>query len=628
MGLFQFALVFLAVANALVAPHSLKHHHLCRDSSMVTIAGRLESLEKSGWTVVVQGNNGTVLSSSVVTDAGGAFSLSIKATDMMTVVTAKKNSNVLAAVVPPERSVVVNARTTVAVSFGFAQFLELSANYGVAIYGSDVGTNGAALVSALLADFSTGGESVHLAAEVNSNETTTRLKFRTLTERTVECSDNFSGSRCQSLLQSTARPNGMLSMARLAQSPGIQVSDMILSPENDDWTLPVVMTSLGQGVDNSGPGGIAFDHAGNIIMCVNYLPVTNGAFPAPYIGILDPAGVPLPSSPFYGQGAINGTGWGMSINRKTGDLWAGSFQDLSPAAFLGKGDPTQGFVSHFGPAPERQLIRVYNSSLNADIAGVQGVNSDKDGNVFFACLTTSKICRIDATSLEVECKGNDFIRNPFDVDTDSQGNVWVSDANSFEDAMLPNPNASYAIKLTNDLEFLLAVELPPPTEVDVFGQILPASSSRAVVVDKYDNAWVSVWRANAVVCLTSDGKQCPGSPYYVNGTWGISLDGDQNIWLAVFGDPKSDVGHSVIHMCGASSQSCSPGQLLSPADGWGRHGGAMQRLVDAQPAFSGAMVASNNWKRQPTPIFPGTNPGGNGMVIIPGLCSPPDRILG
>jgi hypothetical protein len=54
----------------------------------------------------------------------------------------------------------------------------------------------------------------------------------------------------------------------------------------------------------------------------------------------------------------------------------------------------------------------------------------------------------------------------------------------------------------------------------------------------------------------------------------------------------------------------------------GRFNRALQRIVDVQTASSGAVWASNNWKRQPTPT---DDPGGNGMVVFPGLGIPPKR---
>ena len=129
---------------------------------------------------------------------------------------------------------------------------------------------------------------------------------------------------------------------------------------------------------------------------------------------------------------------------------------------------------------------------------------------------------------------------------------------------------------------------------------------------------VLFWSGNAVAAFTSNGIPLPGSPYAVKGTWGISLDGRDNLYLAGFGAPETFDGHSITYMCGAGSAECSPGQILSFPEGWGRYNKvlskklhaclqsniffkAYQRLVDVQTAQSGAVWASNNWLRQPTP---------------------------
>ena len=145
-------------------------------------------------------------------------------------------------------------------------------------------------------------------------------------------------------------------------------------------------------------------------------------------------------------------------------------------------------------------------------------------------------------------------------------------------------------------------------------------------MDALDNVWVSTWRGNAVAAFNSHGDPLPGSPFPVKGTWGISLDGNENLWLAGFGAPDTNDGKSIYQMCGAASQACVAGDLLSPEDGWARNTGAMQRIVDAQTSSNGAVWCANNWKRQPTPL---KNVGGNGLVCFPGLGVPPKkRILG
>ncbi len=220
-------------------------------------------------------------------------------------------------------------------------------------------------------------------------------KFQKLVGLVETCNLNPADSICTSFSAATGRSNLVLGLARLAASPGITIPGLSIAP--DDWMLPVVLTNTGNPAFGFfGPGGIAFDPEGNLYICENLQFGTTTecagmACPGLYIvwgflscvrclfvlqknsqPILEPDGDPLAISPFFGSqlGAINGTGFGMSINRKTLDLWAASFQDLSPAAFVGQGDPNAGFITHFGSAAQsRPLIKIYK---NASCAGIQG----------------------------------------------------------------------------------------------------------------------------------------------------------------------------------------------------------------------------------------------------------------
>jgi hypothetical protein len=134
--------------------------------------------------------------------------------------------------------------------------------------------------------------------------------------------------------------------------------------------------------------------------------------------------------------------------------------------------------------------------------------------------------------------------------------VWVQDANA-------ETYPGFAVKLTNNLDFILARQLPPPVSTLVDFN-LPGTGGKSIVVDSHDNAWAANWLANSVSAFNSQGLELPGSPFQVLGPWGLSLDGRDNLWVAGFGAAGSDAGHSISNMCGAASSECTPGQLLSP----------------------------------------------------------------
>lgn len=179
--------------------------------------------------------------------------------------------------------------------------------------------------------------------------------------------------------------------------------------------------------------------------------------------------------------------------------------------------------------------------------------------------------------------------------------------------------------MSNNLTVLLTLPLPPPVRIIVADPPFIGTFAKGIVVDRWDNVWVSAYLAQAVAAYTADGVPLPGSPYALPGAgWGLSLDGRGNVYVAGFGAPETLQSHFVLVLCGAASAECAPGQVLSRADGWARGENALERVTDVQVAASGAVIALNNWKTQPTPS---TDPGGNGVVVFPGLGVPPGPIV-
>ena len=97
--------------------------------------------------------------------------------------------------------------------------------------------------------------------------------------------------------------------------------------------------------------------------------------------------------------------------------------------------------------------------------------------------------------------------------------------------------------------------------------------------------------------------------------WGITVDGDDNVWVANFG------GQRLSELCGSETQNCPPGKRkigasISPSSGYGFDGLVRNTGVIVDP--SGNVWLANNWKNVPIQ----TNPGGYQIVAYLGLAAP------
>ena len=97
--------------------------------------------------------------------------------------------------------------------------------------------------------------------------------------------------------------------------------------------------------------------------------------------------------------------------------------------------------------------------------------------------------------------------------------------------------------------------------------------------------------------------------------WGITVDGDDHVWVANFG------GRRLTELCGSEPRACPPGKrrigaAISPSSGYGFDGLVRNTGVIVDP--SGNVWLANNWKNVPIQ----TNPGGYQIVAYLGLATP------
>lgn len=101
-------------------------------------------------------------------------------------------------------------------------------------------------------------------------------------------------------------------------------------------------------------------------------------------------------------------------------------------------------------------------------------------------------------------------------------------------------------------------------------------------------------------------------------SWGISVDGDDNVWVSNFAEQR------ISQFCGVKTWKCPPGSEtgdpISP-NGDGYFFDGFVRLTAVQVDQSGTVWVANNWKLLPVQ----TNPGGYEVIVMVGAAAPVER---
>ena len=189
-----------------------------------------------------------------------------------------------------------------------------------------------------------------------------------------------------------------------------------------------------------------------------------------------------------------------------------------------------------------------------------------------------------------KASGIDF---PMGIATDSQGNLWVSNAGN---AGIISPPCSGGDGSFKDPSSEIGPDGAENTGASVTlikpGDI-GGENRKVITFDKIDG------RRN--------GLRWP---------WGIAVDGADNVWVSNF------TGQRLMQLCGVKPENCGPnaktGDPVSLDEGY--FSDALTRVTAVQIDPSGNLWATNNW------ILDGfthmANPGGHQVVVFIGLAKP------
>lgn len=546
------------------------------------------------------------------------------------------------------RRITLNERTTVAMGYAMAQFIE-----GGRVAGKSPGLPNAAAMTRNLVRLRSGRLSRVVATFPNGNSTSTLKAFGSLANLISVC--RVQGARCAALLGLARVPGGaaagdtLTAVTNMARYPW-HASEALyklsrrarthyrpaLHRKPAAWTLALRFEGDPPALD--GPGNFAIDGKGSLWVGNNYVYNREASEPTCFGRSLlryTPTGQTYPGSP-YESGGVSGVGFGITIDKRN-HVWVGNF------GFSGKGcdeEPPANSVSEWWLSgrpisPELEytgekenekgeLKKTYKGGWEVGgISWPQATIADVNNNIWVANCGNNSVTEIPDGNpgLAVNYPENHFalpggfkFSRPFGAASDAEGNVYVGGNGS-----------ATVVKMNQSGE--------------VVGRFQGGGLHRpmALATDSEGNVWVgnSTWvvapcigtfhpergprKGGTVTLIKKNGKISSNSPYEGGGlknAWGVAIDGADNVWVANFS------GRRLSELCGVKVENCPVGKrgvgtAISP-EKRGYHFDGLSRVTGLAVDPSGNVWLVNNWKNVPIQ----TNPGGYSIVAYLGLAAP------
>lgn len=430
-----------------------------------------------------------------------------------------------------------------------------------------------------------------------------------------------------------AKPNSKVPVSRRS-APFVPY----LSFAPEDFALILV---FGQG-GICAPGKLALDEDGNLWTGLNWMPgAQNGVYQGIGGGLvkLDSTGklVSPPVTGYTGMG-VDGVGWGTAIT-KAGTCWVTSFNGSIGVHKLEDGSPVVDQV------PENV------TEILTKIGGLQGIGVAPNGDIWIAGTSSNEMLYFPNGELSQgkvvaildEKKQKTVLSAPFAASIDNKNRVWISNTNSkslvrytpsdenpkVERFILAGGGRGVALDSKGNcwVACNTSPDFPPITPTDYISIIegfalgyphLEQTLGRnhktgSVFMIPFDTTPMDVIDKTTDLTPFGDGE--------LNAPWGISVDGNDDVWVANF------MGRGVSFMAGASAsertESFNTGDVIHTI-----HSGSIQMLTDVIVDQAGNLWCANNWnlpqtvmQAKPDPAF-STWGGGSGLLVIYGIAKP------
>lgn len=432
-----------------------------------------------------------------------------------------------------------------------------------------------------------------------------------------------------------AKPNSKVPVSRRS-SPFVPY----LSFAPEDFAMILV---FGQG-GICAPGKLALDKDGNLWTGLNWMPgAQNGVYQGIGGGLvkLDSTGKLLspPVTGYTGMG-VDGVGWGTAITN-TGTCWTTSFNGAIGVYKLEDGSPIVDRI------PEKLAEKL------TEIGGLQGIGVAPNGDIWVAGTSSNEMLYFpngelkegEVVTIEHEHgKHKNALSAPFAASIDHENRVWISNTNSksliryspadekVERFILAGGGRGVALDSKGNcwVACNTSPDFPPTTPTDNVSIIegfalgYPHLEQTLGRNNKTGSVFMIPSHAKPIDTIDETTHESDLTPYgdgELNAPWGISVDGNDDVWVANF------MGRGVSFMAGASAskrtESYDTGDVIHTI-----HSGSIQMLTDVIVDQAGNLWCANNWNLPQTVMQAKPNPaystwgGGSGVLVVYGITKP------
>jgi hypothetical protein len=430
-----------------------------------------------------------------------------------------------------------------------------------------------------------------------------------------------------------AKPNSKVSVSRRS-APFVPY----LSFAPEDFCL---ILAFGQG-GICAPGKLAFDADGNLWTGLNWMPgAQNGVYQGIGGGLvkLDSTGRLLsPPVTGYTGMAVDGAGWGTAVS-EAGTCWVSSFNGAVGVYRLEDG------------APVMETVPGRLAEISKEVGGLQGIGVAPNGDVWITGTSSNKMLYfpegdINKARVIIDDDLNKLLSAPFAVTIDAQNRVWISNTNSkslvrytlheeggrVDRFILAGGGRGVALDSKGNcwVACNTSPEFPPITPTDnisiIEGFALGYPHLLQTLGRRNKTGSVFMIPADAEPLDTRDTATHTSdlTPYgdgILNVPWGISVDGNDDVWVANF------FGRGVSLLAGATphgrTAAFNTGEVIHTIQS-----GSIQMLTDVVVDQAGNIWCANNWnlpeivmQAQPDLAF-STWGGGSGVLVIYGIAKP------
>ncbi|MNJ90822.1 Virginiamycin B lyase [compost metagenome] len=432
-----------------------------------------------------------------------------------------------------------------------------------------------------------------------------------------------------------AKPNSKVPVSRRS-APFVPY----LSFAPEDFAMILV---FGQG-GICAPGKLALDEEGNLWTGLNWMAgAQNGVYQGIGGGLvkLDSTGklVSPPVTGYTGMG-VDGVGWGTAVTN-VGTCWVTSFNGAIGVHKLEDGSPALDEV------PENLAETL------TEFGGLQGIGVAPNGDIWITGTSSNEMLYFPGGDLSkgkavaiMDQDQKTALSAPFAVSIDNSNRVWISNTNSkslirytpseespkVERFILAGGGRGVALDSKGNcwIACNTSPDFPPITPTDYISIIegfalgYPHLEQTLGRNRKTGSVFMIPSDANPMDTIDKTTHESDLTPFgdgELNAPWGISVDGNDDVWVANF------MGRGVSFMAGASAskrtEAFNTGDVIHTI-----HSGSIQMLTDVIVDQAGNLWCANNWnlpqtvmQAKPDPAY-STWGGGSGVLVVYGIAKP------